>query len=337
MIKKIIFLLSFFSLGAFAQVGGEYTYQFLNLTAAPRQAALGGVNITNRDSDVNQAFHNPAAINEQMDMQVGLNFSRYFGALNYGSAGFVKSFDSQKNIFVGINYLNYGTLEGYDEFGFETGTFTGNEVALNLGYAFHFTQSNWHFGANTKFVFSNLESYSSFGVALDLGLLNVNEDSNFTYGFVVRNLGAQLSAYSETREKLPLDIVFALSKKLENVPLRWHISLDNLQKWDLSYSNSNRASTDLDGEISEENVSFFNNALRHVVLGIELFPDRNFNLRFGYNFQKGEELRIVEQRHFSGITAGFGFKVKRFKFDYSYARQTVAANTSLFGLSIDLK
>jgi hypothetical protein len=56
----------------------------------------------------------------------------------------------------------------------------------------------------------------------------------------------------------------------------------------------------------------------------------------GYNFRKGEELRIVDQRHFSGFTAGAGFKYNRFKFDYSYARQTVAANTSMFGVSIDL-
>ena len=84
-----------------------------------------------------------------------------------------------------------------------------------------------------------------------------------------------------------------------------------------------------------EKVSFFNNALRHVIIGAELFPDKGFNIRLGYNFRRAEELRILEQRNFSGISVGFGLKVNNLKFNYSYSRYTLAANTSLFGLTID--
>lgn len=325
------------SLSAFSQIGGDYSYQFLNLPSSPVQASLGGKNITIRDHNVNHSFSNPAAINKGMDNQLALNFSKYYGAVTYGSAAYVKSFDNEKNVFFGVNYVNYGELEGYDEFGNETGTFSGNEVAVNVGYSHHISQTNWYFGANTKFVGSYLESYSSMGVALDLGVLNVNEENNLTFAFAIRNLGAQLSTFADIREKMPLDIMVAVSKKLDNVPVRWHIGLDNLQKWDLSFSNPNRSETDLEGVVQEEKIRFFNNALRHVVLGVELFPDRKFNIRLGYNFRKGEELRILEQRHFSGITAGFGFQVKKMRFEYAYSRQTTAANTSLFGLTIDLK
>ncbi len=84
-------------------------------------------------------------------------------------------------------------------------------------------------------------------------------------------------------------------------------------------------------------VSFVNNALRHVIFGVELFPKRAFNVRLGYNFRRGEELRVVDKRHFSGISVGFGLKMNRLKFNYSYSRYTLAANTSLFGLTLNLQ
>jgi hypothetical protein len=58
-------------------------------------------------------------------------------------------------------------------------------------------------------------------------------------------------------------------------------------------------------------------------------------VRLGYNFRRAEELKLLEQRNFSGISLGLGLKMGRLKFDYSYSRYTLAANTSLFGLTID--
>ena len=78
-------------------------------------------------------------------------------------------------------------------------------------------------------------------------------------------------------------------------------------------------------------------ALRHVIVGAELFPTKGFNLRVGYNFRRAEELKLIEQRNFSGISVGFGLKFNKIKFDYSYSRYTLAANTSLFGLTINFQ
>ena len=84
-------------------------------------------------------------------------------------------------------------------------------------------------------------------------------------------------------------------------------------------------------------MSFFNNALRHVIVGVELFPKRAFNFRVGYNFRRGEELRILEQRNFSGMSLGFGLKLNKLKFNYSYSRYSLGANTNLFGLTINFQ
>ena len=78
---------------------------------------------------------------------------------------------------------------------------------------------------------------------------------------VFRNLGFQLKPYNEVHESLPFEINLGVSQKLENAPITWHITLENIQKWPIGLSNPSRIITDLDGNISEEKVSFFNNSL----------------------------------------------------------------------------
>ena len=338
MLRKLVLLLSFLlSASVFSQIGGRAVYQFLNLAQSPRQAALGGKTVTVVDYDVNQAFYNPATINADMHKRLSVNYGSYYGEVSYGTAAYAYTYDRHLQTFhAGINYINYGTFEGRDELGNLTSDFTGSEAALSLGYAYNIPWTDMFVGANVKLISSTLESYNSWGTAVDLGFLYVDYDNDINYGLTVRNLGFQIKPYEDTNEKLPLAIDAGISQLMENVPIRWHVTFENLQQWNIAFSNPNRAQGSLDGGSEEEKVSFFNNALRHLILGAELFPEKGFNLRLGYNFRRSEELRILDQRNFSGISVGFGLRFGKVKFDYSYSRYTVAANTSLFGLMIDL-
>lgn len=336
--KTILFFLILLSTNVFSQIGGKYVYQFLNLAQSPRQAALGGKTVTVVDYDVNQAFYNPATINQKMHNRLSANYGSYYGEVSYGTAAYAYTYDRHLQTFhAGISYINYGTFEGRDEVGNLTSDFTGSEAALSLGYAYNLPWTDMYIGANAKLISSTLESYNSWGAAVDLGFLYVDYDNDINYGLTVRNVGFQIKPYADTREKLPLSIDAGISQLMENVPIRWHMTFENLQQWNIAFSNPNRAEGNLDGGSTEEKVSFFNNALRHVIVGAELFPEKGFNIRLGYNFRRSEELRILEQRSFSGISAGFGIRFGKVKFDYSYSRYTVAANTSLFGLMIDLE
>ena len=125
---SVIFLI--ISFVCFSQTGGESTYQFLNLVASPRQAALGGKVFTNVDYDVSQGISNPATINWDMDNQLAVNYSSYLGGISYGTAAYAYSVDRRNQTFhAGVTYINYGSFDGYDENGVSTGTFTGNEAA----------------------------------------------------------------------------------------------------------------------------------------------------------------------------------------------------------------
>jgi hypothetical protein len=334
--KSIFYYLFLYSSLGICQVGGKSTYQFLNLITSPRQAALGGKVITIYDNDVNQAHFNPASINDEMDNRLSINYSNYLGEVTYGTASYAYTYDRHVQTFqAGVNYINYGKIDGYDEFGTPTSSFSGSEIALSFGYAYNIPYSDVYVGVSAKLIQSSLESYQSFGGALDLGAIYKDENLDINYALAIRNLGTQFKSYNDLREPLPLEVIAGISQQLENVPLRWHLTLENLQQWNLAFVNPNRAQNTIDGEPIPEKVSFFNNALRHVIIGAELFPKKGFNLRFSYNFRRGEELRLLEQRNFSGISLGFGLKMGRMKFDYSYSRYTLAANTSLFGLTVN--
>lgn len=336
--KQVLFFMILICSVSHGQIGGRYTYQFLNLTSSPRQAALGGKTITIYDEDVNQAMSNPATLNEDMDKNLSLNYGNYYGEASYGTASYAYTYDRHlQTFYAGVSYVNYGSFEGYDENGQATSDFTGSEGALSVGYAYNIPFTDLHIGANVKLITSALESYNSFGGAIDLGFLYVVEKNDINLALVIRNIGTQFTTYSGIQEKLPLEIIAGVSQELEHVPIRWHLTLENLQQWDLSFSNPVRGTTNIDGTTSNEKVSFVNNALRHVIFGVELFPKKAFNLRLGYNFRRGEELKIEDQRNFSGISLGFGLKMNKLKFNYSYSRYTLAANTSLFGLILNFQ
>ncbi len=337
MFKNLILILVVFNFSAgFSQIGGQSAYQFLNLVTSPRQAALGGKVITFYDSDVNQAFFNPATINADMHKQLSVNYGNYFGEVSYGTAAYAYTFDRHLQTFhAGVNFINYGTIEGRDNLGNLTSNFTGSEASVSVGYAHNIPGSDWYVGTNAKLITSTLEQYQSFGGAVDLGILFIDEPNDVNWALVARNVGTQFTTYNGFREKIPFEILFGVSQEVENVPIRWHLTLENLQQWNIAFANPARAVGNIDGGSEPEKVSFLGNAIRHVLIGVELFPRKGFNLRLGYNFRRAEELSITEQRNFSGFSVGLGLKFNKIKFNYSYSRYTLAANTSLVGLTID--
>ena len=321
-----------------AQIGGRSTYQFLNLLNSPRQAALGGQVVTNYDYDPTQGLFNPATINPKMDNQLSLNYVNYIGDVNYGSAAYAYLWDRRTQVLhAGITYVNYGKFAGYDELGTATESFSGSEVALSIGHARNVAFTNFHVGGNLKLISSTLESYSSFGVALDIGMIYIYEDWDLHITGVARNLGTQLTPYDTQLEKLPFELIFGISQTLQNIPIRWHFTLENMQRWNIAFANPNRDELDLEGNATSEKINFVDNAFRHMIIGIEIFPESGFNLRLGYNLRRAEELRIVERRAFAGLSAGFSVKFNYLRLSYSYSKFSTAASSSYFGINIDLQ
>jgi len=325
-----------FSLSLNSQVGGENVYQFLNVSTSARQIALGGEVLTLID-DVNQPIWNPSVINDEMDNQISANYSSYLSGINVGSLSYARLISRRFGTIHGsIKYLDYGTLIGSDEQGNEIGDFNANDLAISIGYAINLPRTNLYFGANIKLINSNISNFTSTGFATDFSLLYYSPFKSYAFTIVVRNLGTQLKTFDGTYENLPFKVAFGASYQLEYVPLRWYLTLDNLQKWNISIANPSEQTTDLEGNVTNERIGFVGNTLRHFVVGAELFPESVINFRLGYNFRKAAELQLQNVRTFGGISLGFGIKMNNLKFSYAYSKFHSAANTSTFSLQIDL-
>ena len=339
MIKNCWFIFTFLiTQFVSAQIGGRSTYQFLNLETSARHAALGGKVVTDFKNNPTAGLFNPATINRKMHKNFAVNYVNYIADINYGSAAAAFQIGrTEKMLHFGVVYANYGTFDGFDLAGNSTGEFKASETAVSAGYAQQIPNSDFYFGGSLKMISSKLEQYHSLGVAADLGILYYKEASDLSIGLTVRNFGTQITTYAGTRESLPLEIAAGISQIPKKMPVRWFLTFQNLQRWQLAFSNSNRNTRDILGEEAEvDDPSFFNNFFRHINLGVELFPRGAFNLRLGYNFRRSEELKIVDQRSFAGLSGGFSIRMKKLTFSYAYTRYNAAGASSIFGLNLNL-
>ena len=320
-----------------AQKGGESTYSFLGLTNSARVAALGGDVVSILDDDINMVFHNPGLLTPGMHNNLSLNYVNYFAGVNYGYASYAYALPDVGNFAAGMHYVNYGTFDRTDELGESQGTFRASEYALNLFYSRSFLDSALTAGVNLKPIFSSLEQYNSFGLALDLGVTYHFSRSLTTVGLVLKNMGTQISSYTASREPLPFEIQAGITQGLAHAPFRFTITLQHLERWDLSYSLQDEdpgfAGT---GEQKSGFDEFADKLMRHVILSTEFLIGENFHVEVGYNYKRRKEMVVSAKPGMVGFSAGFGFRVSKFHFSFGRASYHLAGGTSHFSLTTNL-
>jgi len=322
---------------ALAQKGGESTYSFLGLANAARVAALGGEVVSIRDGDINMVFHNPALLTYEMHNNLSFNYVNYFAGVNYGYASYAYSVSDIGNFGAGMHYVNYGTFDRTDELGNIQGTFKASEYALNLFYSRSFLDSALTAGVNLKPIFSSLEQYTSFGLAVDLGVSYYLSSSLTTFGLVLKNMGAQITSYTANRESLPFEIQAGITQGLAHAPFRFTLTFQHLERWDLSYTlqDDDVSFSGGDSETSGFD-AFADNLMRHVVLGTEFLIGKNFHVDLGYNYKRRKEMMVNARPGMVGFSAGFGFRVSKFHFSFGRASYHLAGGTSHFSLTTNL-
>jgi hypothetical protein len=289
--KKIlnIFFLSIITLPSFTQTGGDNVYEFLNLTHSGLVSSLGGTNVSISGNNLNLAYHNPALLNSDMNKTLALNYVNYFAGINYGLAMYSRSYPGKGNFAAGLTYLNYGSFTETDASGVITGSFSAAEYAFQMIYSREIT-SLLTAGVNFKPILSHLEKYTSFGFAFDLGASWHNSSNLFSAGLVIKNAGYQVTTYAgEPHQKLPFEIQAGVSQRLAYAPLRLSLTLRHLEKFDLTHQYTTSTPTGGSEPVSSE---FMENLMRHIIIGAELIPHKNFYFSAGYNYQRRSELHV---------------------------------------------
>ena len=323
-----------------AQLGGQTSFNVLDIPSSARVAALGGNNIAVQDADINLGFYNPALLNKEMERQFALSYLRWFNKadINIGYFGYAHHFDSCKTTVSGaFQFVDYGTFRRTDDAGVDLGSFTSGEYAFQLGAA-RPIDSLFTVGVNAKMLFSQLEEYTSTAVAMDVGGVYHQPGGLLTIAAMLRNIGYQTSTYTAYREEMPFQVQIGTTYKFKHAPFRLGLMLENLQKWDLTYVDPN-ASVTIDptsGEVITEKVSFMDKALLHVIGNVEILLGKNMHLRFGYNYRRRQELKIEEKPGLAGISFGAGIRVARIHVSYGYAQYHLAGANNSFTVAIRL-
>ncbi|MFY1046226.1 type IX secretion system protein PorQ [Chryseobacterium sp. GP-SGM7] len=322
--KVLIFSLFLSGIVSYAQ-SGTNVYSFLNIPVSARQAALGGDAITMRDYDVSFAIANPALLNKDSDKQLSVNASTYLADSKFGTIAFAKDLDNGHMVTLNARYLSYGNIPRTDESGFEMGEFSASDVAVGAGYAYQF-EEDWTIGGGLNFVTSKIDTYTSSAIAGTAGITYHNKLNKEVASVVFRNFGYQFKSFNGERENLPFRIDLGYTRILKAIPLAITITAHDLQKFDIS----------TDYNINGQEVGFGRKLADHFSLGAELFPEKGFNIRLGYNVRRGNELAVADQRNFTGISGGFGLKISKFRLDYAHVRYHNSSNVNQIGISVDL-
>ncbi len=334
----------FFSAGLFisllsgAQIGGDNTFEFINLPFSARAAALGGFTLATKDDDLNLVIQNPAALNASMHNNLSLSYVNYFKSVNYGYTAYARKFGRAGTFAAGLQYIDYGKFIEADETGEITGRFFAAEYDLHFTYAYQI-DSNFSVGANLKTIYSVLESYSAFGNALDISAMYHKAKKNFTAVIAIKNLGRQWKAYTKGNiEPLPFEIQAGISKKPKHAPFRLSLILTHLEKWDLTYVDPSNPAPTVD-PITNEPVpekkfkKFADKLARHIHLSGELLLTKYFNLRLAYNYQRRQDMMTETKPGGSGFSFGFGFKVSKFQISYGHGSYHLAGGTNHFTIT----
>jgi hypothetical protein len=290
-----------------AAQNGETGFAFLHYPASARVNAIGGNNVSLVERDPSLTFHNPALLGPEMSGTANLNYMNFVSDIHLGSALYSKALGESGAWGVGASFVSYGTLKQTTAEKVVAGEFSAEDISLDAVYS-HNLSERWRGGLMLKFLYSSLESYTSYGLAVDAGLSYYDSEKEFSFGLVLKNAGAQLKAYYDKRQSMPWDVQAGFTKRLARAPLRLSLTAMYLNQW---------------------NVGFF----EHFVAGVDFVPSENFWLGLGFNPKVNADMRLENGNRLGGFSAGGGIRIKAFDVGVSVARYHPSALSLMLSLS----
>lgn len=275
--------------------GDRPTYQFLQNDVSARASAMAG-SFVSMAGDPAGIFYNPATIGTSAEPLASFGYTSHLLDFKSGFAAYTQKIEDVGIIGLGVNYFSFGTFDGVNDQGIETGTFSAGDMAVSLSLARPF-EENLYYGFTGKFIYSSIADANSSALALDLGLMYlIPGDNPISLGISIANIGSQLDPYVNTKESLPFEIKIGGSIKPQHLPLTLNV---NFQK------------------LNEEHNSFLD-TFTYFTVGGEFTLSKALRFRFGYNNERRKELKIGTSAGMAGFAFGGGLVLKNVRLDYSF-------------------
>ncbi len=288
-------------------------FNFLSLPSSSHAVALGGRNISLIEDDASLVFQNPALLSSVSNNSMNVNFLTYMKGCKAGSAAFARAAGKRGTWGVTAQFVGYGSMTETLETGEEIGDVSALDMAISGMYSY-FLSDRWAAGATGKMIYSTYGGYTSFALAVDLGLNYYDEEHDFSFSAVAANLGGQMKAFGTEHERLPFDLQFGFTKRLAHAPLRVNVTITDFSRWSSKYFYN-----------AEKDPSFGRILLNHFNLGVDVIPVDFLYVGIGYNFRRAYEMKAAGSSHAAGLTVGGGINIKKIKVGLAYAKYHVSA------------
>ena len=332
MIKRlaiIVFCITTVFLIARGQNGTE-SYSFLNIPTSSHVYGLGGTNVSLIDTDVMLSGQNPSLIGPEIEKQISFSYMHYLGSSNFAGVKYGMGAGEHGAWAAGITYMNYGEIQGYNEDGSYTGSFTPTDIIFEGTYSHDFT-FRLRGGINLKMIYSNYEEYTAWALAADVGINYYDDDHDLSLGLVLKNMGGQIKRFQDKYDHLPFDVQLGLTKGLGS-QFSFSLTMYHLTKWRETYY----AHSPDGGETELKSPNFLSSFFRHLIIGAQYQPTDRFYIDLAYNYRVRTDMSTYQRNFLSGFSAGLGLNVRAFKFGVAYAMPHKSASTILLNIGLDI-
>ena len=318
-----------------AQSGGNSIFSFLDRSIFAGSSSLANTAYLNPTPVGAYALQNPLLLTDTSMHQLEVSY----GTLGNGIQTLQSTFGFSikgRAVLLGVQSFSYGEFIARDHWGNSLGNFSAGDMSLSVGTQLLETYG-WKIGSNLKLVSGNYESYQSWALTTDLIAMRRFKDAPDVV-LMLKNTGFQLSVFSNQRESLPTNLLFAIGDKLRYAPFRWSFVIDEIQRFNrLGYEDPNNTTVDpITGNVTQTQQNIFNRSIRHLSGSIEFLPTHRTHFMLGYSFRRQYEMALPTRRTLGGFTLGTGLYFDRFSLHYANELRSIAGRMNIISLVITI-
>lgn len=279
---------------------GRTAADFLTIGVGARPSGMGGA-FTSISEGAQAAYWNPAGLATVHGGEVLLGHFNWYQDISLEHGTFAHQIGDNAGVAFSITYLNYGTINRYDNSGLKlSNDITAYDWAGALSIGLN-TSDNFSVGVSAKYINQKIDDISGSAIAADLGFKYIF--NTFAVAGYVGNLGTKMK-FQSVEEKLPLTTRLGVS----------------------FYPFSQNLVTSIDIEKNHSGNMIIRN-------GFEANYNEQYFLRTGYNYYANQS----ERSFGSGISFGAGVQLKAVEFDYAFTPSEKYTKESLHRFSFIFK
>jgi len=258
---------------------GASSGDFLKISTYSRGMAMAGAWVAVAEG-TGALYYNPAGVGRKGVGELSVSHSELLQDLKLENFSIAYPLRNGSGVGLGVSYLGYGSIAGYDVSGNATGDVSAYSLLLAVGFSQRIN-SDLSLGVVIKPIFERLGGYSAHTVTTDIGL--IADLGQFSLGAQVANWGGSIKFVNDK------------------------ISLPTSLRVGIAYRTMGASSViSLGGSRDGE-------GLYALSSGIEYHYNQNLTLRTGYSATLQNQSDAGD-----GISFGAGLNLQSIGVDYSY-------------------